>query len=161
MLFNRSSLLTFLITLYCLVSSHELFHAWLVAPYERFGWVILLLWCLPLFYWYLFTDKARNRVAPSSILLGVALFFSLIGTLGDLNTLNYVALAIALASSIPLNFLSLFWLLCAAAWMPAIGWLGSHYFPQAVLFFRLLPVCVASFFLIIKIRQISQSHDIA
>lgn len=138
-------ILALLILAYCFLNSLDMVHAWRNAPYEQFSWLIFLVWCLPLmYYWIGKSDKMTNETPLNSILLWGALSASLLGTLGSLNAVKYVGLAFALASFIPWNPILFVWIAGAISWMPVVGWVGSHYFPGYVFGMRLVIALVTS-----------------
>jgi hypothetical protein len=61
-----------------------------------------------------------------------------------LNALKYVGLALALSSFLPWHPILIIWILGAISWMPALGWVGSHYFPSNVTIVRFIIACLAS-----------------
>lgn len=133
---QRSSfILAILILAYCVWNSLDLFQGWSNAPYERFSWLLFLIWCLPPLY-YRVKNKS-NGEALNKIYLWLALILSFLGALGNLNAVKYVGLACALASFMPWNPLLLIWFVGSSSWMPATGWLGSHYFSGYVFGLRL------------------------
>lgn len=144
--FTPKTLLALLILAYCTFNSREMFDSWLFAPYERMSWLLFLIWVLPLlvFLYLKWTGKESSPLKINSLFLWGALLSTLVGIIGTVNAANYIGLALALASFMPWNWLVPIWVVGALSWMPAIGWIGSHFFPEHVFLFRLLIAIIAS-----------------
>ena len=130
-----------LIILYCGWNAKGLLFAWAYSPMEAFSWLAFLIWCLPLLYWIAYCLPALEI---SSICLGSALLFSLMGNLGSVNTLHYFALSLALASVAPQKMTTWVWMTGSISWMPLLGWLGSHHFPHFIIATKLLIAVAAT-----------------
>ena len=130
-------LVCFAVVAYCAWQSRDLLGAWRSSPLERFGWVALVLWLVPLAV--VQTRRSGITKAPNgnSILLWTGLGFTFFGTLGAVNALHYAGLACALAGFVPWSWKIFPWLLSAISWMPAFGYLISQQFPKLVLPARL------------------------
>lgn len=135
---RRPSLISLGVVAYCGWQSLDLLGAWRTSPFERFGWVALLLWLVPIFAGY--ASKAAMAGVPNSnpVLLWLGLGLSFVGTIGEANALHYAGLACALAGTLPWSWKQFPWLLSAIAWMPVFGYLVSHQFPKLVLPARLV-----------------------
>jgi hypothetical protein len=140
-------ILALIILLYCLWNSADMFKSWVSAPYERFSWLFFLLWLLPLIYLWILksTGKWAGGLPVNNFFLWAALIITLLGILGNINAVIYVGLAFSMASFMPWGPFLLIWLAGSISWMPAFGWIGSHYFPGFVFLFRLLIVIAATF----------------
>lgn len=128
----RQILPIFIITLSALLSS-DLLVAWSRSPFEQFAWIALLLWICPIFF--------RKSEAHMPILF-LGFFFAIIGWVGDLNFLQHVGLACSVGSLLISRYSHIIWLVSAIAWMPAFGWIGSHYFFEYVIIARIFLVLV-------------------
>ncbi len=128
------------IILYCAWGVRDLVRAWQTSPFDRFGWLILIVWCLPLALLWL--DRKAETKGANAILLGTGLCVSALGCLGSLNVLQHCGLACAIVGLRPWSWGSAIWLATAIAWMPALGWVGSRLFPGSVTFVRLFIVAL-------------------
>lgn len=113
------------VIVYCLVSSLTLFQSWQSSPFERLSALAFLLWLSPLLI--------KREKTPSLFFLYSGLFITLLGSLGSLNTLKYLGLALSIASFAPWGVGMAIWLFSAIAWMPVFGWIGTHLFPSFIL----------------------------
>jgi hypothetical protein len=131
------SFIAFAIIIYCAWNASELLDSWWGAPYEHFSWILLLIWCFPIIlFWFPGSPFHTSKPTCEPILLGLALIVSLIGVLGSLHAVEYLGFALALASLIPWSLKLIGWVISSLGWMPVLGWLGSHYFSQAVFIVR-------------------------
>lgn len=110
-----------LIAAFCAWHCSDLIHAWLHSPYDRFGWIALLLWLLP-------AVRSVSRRVDSSrqfklALTGLAL--TLIGVMGDLNFLAYCGFAATVGAIAGVSGRAWLWLVLAICWMPAFGLICS------------------------------------
>ncbi|HYE06764.1 MAG TPA: hypothetical protein VEL07_14700 [Planctomycetota bacterium] len=104
----------------CAVQSRRLPIEWMKhTPYERFGWIALAVWLIPLAMRPWSRDPRPTAMWPSYV--GLVLAF--IGTVGDLNAIIYVGTAFAAAALLPPGWRWLAWLACAASWWTAFGYL--------------------------------------
>lgn len=85
--------------------------------------VLIILWVLPVLFFWLVTTIAYN---PPFWLMGAALVLSIIGIITELNILKDFALATAIASFLPFSFINLIWLLGSFFWIPSSGWILSQ-----------------------------------
>ncbi len=122
---------------YCLWHAHPLIQAWQKNPSDRFGWLALLIWMLPIAY-----DRFHHRAHPkeaNTLLLALGLSLSFFGEMGSLNALKYAGLALSFASfTATITPAHALWLLSSIGWMPLMGWAGSHWFPGSILPVRLM-----------------------
>jgi len=93
---------------------------WLNSPYERLGLPAFCLWLLAAKGRYRFGADHETSFAIAGTLLGLA------GVAVDVNLLIQMASAVVLASFVDGVGFAVLWLLCAASWMPAFGYLLSH-----------------------------------
>lgn len=124
------------IALYCVWGARDMIRAWQTSPFDRLGWLVLILWSLPLALLWL--DRKAETKGANPILLGTGLCLSTLGYLGSLNVLQHCGLACAVVALRPWSWGSAIWLATAVAWMPALGWVGSRLFPGGVTFVRFL-----------------------
>ncbi len=104
----------------CAVQCRRLPIEWIKhTPFERFGWIALAIWLLPVVLRPWSRDPHPTALWPSY--LGLGLVF--IGTVGQLNAVIYVGAAFAAAALVPPNWRWLVWLACAASWWTAFGYL--------------------------------------
>ena len=134
---RQPTFVRFAVVVYCGWQSRDLLGAWRSSPFERFGWVALVLWLVPLI-----VEQARNAGSPgaragSSGLSWTGLGLTSLGTIGEVNALQYAGLACALAGILPWSWRKFPWLLSAVSWMPAFGYLVSQPWPDLVLPARL------------------------
>jgi len=111
-----------LVVAFCAWHAADLLHAWGHSPYDRLGWLALLLWSLPAgrSVWHGAKPAAGFKLAMASLAL------ALIGVLGDLNFLVYWGLAGAIGSVAGVTGRAWLWLALAVCWMPVFGWFGSQ-----------------------------------
>lgn len=142
---KKALLLAFAILAYCLINSYELFNSWIHAPYEKMSWILFLIWCFPLFLiWTIkFAKSPTAELRINFFFLWGALSLTLFGVIGSLNAFIFFGLALAIASFFPWGWPTLIWLCGSLAWMPAIGWIGSHYFSDDVFLIRLILAIIA------------------
>ena len=131
------------IVIYAVWQSLELFNSWFISPFERYSWIIFLIWLVPLFYCCL-----SKKVLIQPVFLWLALAFTFFGVIGSLNAVKYVGLSFAIASFVPFYYISVFWIFGSSSWMPAFGWLGSHFLGDFALFVRFLLVSVTSIWMV-------------
>jgi hypothetical protein len=156
-IFRSQLVIGWLIVIYCAVNAWDLVLAWQTAPYERYSWIVLAIWCVPIAYYFLGSAFVGKRNSVNSYLLGAALAFSLLGTLGGLHILHHAGLALALAGLLPWHWEEVVWIICSISWMPAIGWAGSFFSPSALLILRLFLAAVSTWLVILKLH--SQSKE--
>lgn len=148
-------LLAILILIYCLWNGRELFQAWIQTSYfEHYSWILFILWCLPLIYYFVL-KKSSDR--PNSILMGMALFFSLAGNLGELHTFEYIGIALSLAAFIPWLTLNIVWIIASFLWMPGSSWIATHlalHYIDFLFAFRLFFISLVSFCVIVSLSKI-------
>jgi len=136
------------ITLYCAIQSRELLDVWFRSGYDRFAWLILLLWILPIVIPRLLGHTSTVPEKQSLIMMPVALLLTLIGQVGSLHIVQHTGLAIALASWVPFSLYQGLWIASAITWMPSFGWIGSKFFYGNIFPIRLLLVGTAAGLLI-------------
>jgi hypothetical protein len=150
-----SSILALVILVYCLINSISLLFVWMqLSFFEQYTWIILLVWLLPvLYYWIVHRKEAANTHQFNPFLLGGALFFSLVGNIGALNSFNYLGLALAISAFVPWTYFTFIWLFCSFTWMPGTSWFASYMAITHLFYFRLVVAIVASALLIYNIRK--------
>ncbi len=128
----------FAITLYCAWNARDLVSAWQNCSFDRYDWLIMIIWLLPLLF---LKHIAKNETASEKTQLlftGTGLLFSFIGGIGSLNVLEHVALALVIAGWMPCSWVQIIWLLSSISWMPALGWIGTRLFFDHILLVRVL-----------------------
>lgn len=111
-----------LVAAFCAWHAADLLHAWGHSPYDRLGWLALVVWAVPAGRAVGCGAKAAHgfKLAIGSLVL------ALIGVLGDLNFLVYWGLAGSIGSLARVSLRGWLWLVLAVCWMPAFGWIGSQ-----------------------------------
>lgn len=135
------SLLTAAVLLYAALNSMNLIQGWRTAPYENLSWLMLIIWCLPIIYFWSFLRKGYQ---DNFVLLSLAITFSFLGLIGSLNAFKYFGFALALAALVPWSWHLLIWLFCSLAWMPIFGWLGSYFFGNNIALVRSIVIIFGS-----------------
>lgn len=113
------------IALYCAVRSEHLLAAWRHSPFDRLGWVALLLWLTPLVMAWRSTPRELRLGRVNFGLLGLSLLVSLLGTMASMNAIKYLGLAVAVVALIRWRRAHLVWFIGAASWMPAFGYFAA------------------------------------
>ena len=137
-----------LVTAFCawhaagILNDAGLLHAWRRSPYDRLGWLALVLWAVPAVRAIGRGGNAEGGFRVAIISLAIAL----IGVLGDLNFLVYWGLAGSIGSLARVSCQGWLWLVLAICWMPAFGWIGSqlHMLALPVNILRLLAAFAAA-----------------
>ncbi len=98
--------------------------AWINAPYERWSWLVLLIWLIPLSF-----DRFRGMWRSAQAWQIAAVVLAALSAITDLRLLAHVGLSLLVFGASPASrrrhLSSVFWLMGAIAWMPASGWLLS------------------------------------
>lgn len=146
-------LIVFLIAAYCAWNARSLISGWIDAPYEKQVWFIFFLWGMPLLYFWV--ANPPQSYAGNPWLIGIALSLSFVGHAGSINMLKYLGLACALAAFLPWRMELLVWLASSIAWMPAFGWLASHfYFADYLFFVRTIIILIGMIIGITTVKRI-------
>lgn len=143
---RRSSLVAVAIVAYCAWQARDIVGAWRHAPFDRLGWLSLLIWAFPL-AWIWRREFQKNHAVGSATVLVAGLGISLLGTLGEVNALCYLGLACALAGTVSWSWVLLPWLIAGVAWMPVFGYLVSRGAAGLILPGRLLLALAAALWL--------------
>ncbi len=134
---------------YCAWQSRDLVGAWKDAPFDRLAWLGLAIWCTPILW-----RRARSpESGESSVLLALGVTCVLFGTLGSINVIEYLGLALALAGLLPWAWAHIIWIVSSITWMPAFGWLVGRHCPDWVLAARLLVVILSVLLTVVLTRQ--------
>ena len=135
---NSSIITTLAAFAFCIWQAVDLFIGWVSYTAHFFGWIALIIWGVPLVLYLIqrIAQKQRFYVNPFLILLGPAVAF--IGMKVSLHVLQHVGLSLCFLALLPLRITSLTWWAGAGLWMPAWEWLWGRFFPDTVLFSRLL-----------------------
>lgn len=125
-----------------LLGGDALVHAWQHSPYDRLGWLALILWALPAAR-AIWRGGSANGAFPVAM---ASLVMALIGVLGDLNFLVYWGFAASIGSLARVARRGWLWLVLAVCWMPVFGWFGSqlHLGAMPVNLLRLLVAAAAA-----------------
>jgi len=114
----QTLLVALAVTIYCGWSAREMVNSWWHTPFNRLGWLAFLIWLLPLI-----RETCRRRIEPLPVLLWGGLACSLVGTIGEQNSLCYVGVACALAALPQWSFaVRLLWLAASVSWMTIFGY---------------------------------------
>ena len=140
------------IAAFCAWRSADLLHAWHQSPYDRLGWLALLLWCLPALPGLTGPRWARPGPEPLAYLPWVAVALAMLGVVTSLNFLTYWALACAVVSLHRTGRHDLVWLGLAIGWMPVLGWVGTRFPPLAITVTR-LAISVGAAVLVVYLRK--------
>jgi hypothetical protein len=138
---HRSPVLAVSVLGFCAWQSRDLWDAWRHAPFDRLDPLVFAIWVSPALFAFCL---GRVSGAANAILLLIAAAASLLGAISDLNVLQQLALAAALASFVPANAFVMPWLLASVSWMPVFGWCGSGWGLPAVIAARLLLALAAA-----------------
>lgn len=138
---NLPSFLTVAVVLYTAWNSTTLIQGWKTAPYESLMWLMLIVWCLPILYFWGFNRMGHHE---NILLLSLALAFSFIGSIGSLNASAYFGFALALTALVPWSWPLIIWVLCSLAWMPVFGWFGSYFLGEYTTLTRSLIIIFGS-----------------
>lgn len=143
---KSSFLLALLILAFCLWKALDIDKLWVQISYwEHFSWILIILWSAPVFFYWIATKESIHH-AFNPFLLGLALLFSIAGTIGSLNLFNYLGFACALSAFVPFSLSMFVWLVSSILWMPLTGWALSHIFnfPGVVFSLRFLVLGMSS-----------------
>lgn len=111
---------------YCGWEASALFSNWTSTPSIRWGGAAFILWCLPVIVHQIRSVLNGTSKGCSYGLLGLAVGATLAGSLGQLNALRYLGLALALGGLLPYSWPMWIWLPTAASWFPALGWFARY-----------------------------------
>lgn len=99
--------------------------AWRNDLYSRGGLLAFLIWLMP--QGYILGKSLRSNNNASLAWSAIALFLSATGAMSDLNILQQLALAAAVPGVLGVRWLGLTTSAAALGWLPATGWLLSHW----------------------------------
>ena len=119
-----------------------LLQAWQHSPFERFGWLALIIWLIPAARMVCCgADTSRDFK-----LAIISLVVSLTGMIGDLNVLVYCGLAGVIGAMANVSGRGWLWLVLAVCWIPAFSLLFSRlqFTPHMVQALRLLVALLAA-----------------
>lgn len=127
---------------FALGSTAEYFFFGGQGPLGRYYRLIFLIWCSPIFVFWILKLSKKIPFSPNPWGLGLGLLFTVAGQLGELNTSKYVGLACALSAFSPAHFFQIPWVCTSISWMPALAWFSNYYFPGYLVESRfLLSIC--------------------
>ncbi len=110
---------------FCALMVGDLPRAWLWSPFDRAGSVAFVGWALPVMAALVLQHKAARRgllVVPSVLFSASALVLLMMGAATSLNVFKHGAVVFAAAAFMPRSWKTGLWLVSAASWMPALGW---------------------------------------
>ncbi len=134
---DRPDVVELAVVLYCAWQSRDLVIAWQQSSVDRLGWLALSIWCLPALAQWCVPSRRRETERLRVTLLGLALLCGVLGELGDVNTVQHVGLALALAGIAWRGKRTIPWLLGAISWMPLLAWLAEGTAPADLVPLRL------------------------
>ncbi|MSU57145.1 MAG: hypothetical protein EXS35_03010 [Pedosphaera sp.] len=135
---RRPSLVALAVVAYCGWRAFDLVDAWRDSPFDKFGWLALIVWLSPLAWLLARAEADPNLPNEIPVLLWIGLGLSLFGTLGAFNAFHYAGLACALVGMVRWAPRNLPWLLASVGWMPVFGYYVSQVMPQFMLPARIL-----------------------
>ncbi len=102
--------------------SRAIVPAWMHSPLDKFGWVALMLWAgAAIWFWF----QGRSQGVGRAFWIGLSLLFLAGGVVSSLNTLGYIAFALAVAALPGWSWKTLGWFLCSLSWMPPLSWIAN------------------------------------
>lgn len=108
---------------YAMFCARAIVPSWRWTPYDQFGWLAFVIWLVPV-WWAL---RRPPSAAGGGLRYSLAATGALLaGAASDINALHHVGLALAVAAFHPPAGRWV-WLVGAAAWMPAAGFVGSRF----------------------------------
>ena len=135
-------LLNIIFVVYSITQSTALWAFWMYTPFDPYSWLALAAWVSPVLYYLKDLPQVSASSTNSPRLLFLAMIIMLGGSLGSVNALRYLALAMGIVSLMPWHGLySFIWLLGSFSWMPVLGWALLPYLPFTMLVPRL---CLAA-----------------
>ena len=102
----------------------SLIEAWRVDLYAHGAAIAFMIWLIPSAWRFL---KQRQFTRPCLVWLAIALVLGTAGSMSDLRVLHHLALATAVAGAFGWRTSGILLLAAAATWLPATGWLLSHW----------------------------------
>lgn len=135
---------------YCAFQASDLPASWLHAPAARYAWIAFLIWLAPLVMVIMHCVKHQETKGYSPVLLGLALAVSLAGTLGSLNVLKHIGLALAIAGMLPFRIDTIVWIITAVAWLPASGYALKAIPFSLIPFVQIAVATVGSVFFVLR-----------
>lgn len=139
----------FLILAYTAWNARELF-ASMRSNVEVGSYFSFAIWLIPIIDYRLFRKKTTP---PSNSLMILALVFSLIGVLGDVNTICFIGFSLALAAFVPFMWWGLPWIFSMVTWIWAFGYFSLHYFYDYAIYVRFSLVVLATAWMVFISRK--------
>ena len=147
------------IVAYCAWQSRDLIVTWQISTTDRLAWLAMLIWCLPVPVSCFTSFEMKGDKRFRAILPGLALLLGIVGQLGQANTLQHVALALALGAVARQTTASVVWLFCAVCWMPLFGWLARGISPGGLIPLRLLLAASATAWMCVGFRHLRRASE--
>ena len=135
---NSSIITTLAAFIFCIWQAADLFIGWLSYTAHFFGWIALIIWCFPLILFLIHRTAQKQPFHVNSFLILLGPVVAFIGLKVSLHVLQHIGLSLCFLALLPLRITSLIWWAGAGLWMPAWEWLWGRFFPDTVLFSRLL-----------------------
>lgn len=153
-------LILLIIACFSIIESRELFSSWVNSPIERLSWIFFGLWLLPIIISWVKKPHQFFFTGANTALGALSLFALFLSIILSLNAVAYAGLALSLAACIPWSMYNIPWIISAVSWMPGIGWLLIHWFPDApILITQIIRLVIVDIGTLIWIlRKISTSQ---
>ncbi len=110
------------------------------TAYERFGWIALAVWLVPLAWRPWSRDQRPVAMWPSYVAIALAF----IGRVGDNNAVLYLGAAFAATALLPTGWRWAVWLACATSWMTVFGYLLKDQATAVVATLRIVTAAVGA-----------------
>ncbi|HRY50467.1 MAG TPA: hypothetical protein P5186_20645 [Candidatus Paceibacterota bacterium] len=130
------------VLLYTGIQASDILNYWRTNPYDRWGWLAFIIWCLPIGLSFLHRRFGAGASRPTAPLLGLGLAVSLLGTMGDLSLFKFFGFALSLAAIVPWRWSNLVWIATCVAWIHVLGYF-LQWFSSNRLFIHIMRIVIA------------------
>jgi hypothetical protein len=141
--------------------AQPLMGTWFSAPFDRLGWLAFLLWFSPVVASVVWSDRLSQ--ARISWLTWAAVGIQVAAVLGNINTLSYLGLVLALGGILPWKSNHLLWMILSLSWQPVLGHALFRFLPvNAIIVIRVLlaiSAAVISFKALNSLRMHANHED--